>query len=106
MCPKRLAILPVICSLLAFLRLSREHRPLSTEWDEVLAKDRSNGRSQQLRSQSVDPRVAWYVGLALMALFEVIDWPVALVIGVGHEIAHRARSQAMRELAEGVEAAG
>jgi hypothetical protein len=41
-----------------------------------------------------------------MALLEVIDWPVALVIGVGHEIAHRARSRAIRELAEGVEAAG
>jgi hypothetical protein len=39
-----------------------------------------------------------------MALLDVI-WPVALVIGVGHEIAHRARSQALRELAEGVEAA-
>src|SRR2546425_2293335 len=36
---KRLAPLPVICSLPAFPRLSREHRPLPTEWDEVLAKD-------------------------------------------------------------------
>src|SRR2546422_9275410 len=30
----------VVCSLLAFPRLSRERRPLSTTWDEVLAKDR------------------------------------------------------------------
>src|SRR5438093_7723112 len=36
--PTRLAAPPVY-SLLAFLGLSREHRPSSTEWDEVLAKD-------------------------------------------------------------------
>lgn len=41
-----------------------------------------------------------------MAVFEVIDWPVAIMIGLGHEIAHRARTQALRELAEGIEAGG
>ncbi len=51
-------------------------------------------------------RFAWYVGLALMAALEVIDWPVAIVIGVGHEIGHRARPRAVRELAGGIEAAG
>src|SRR3989442_5738790 len=50
-------------------------------------------------------RFAWYVGLALMAALEVIDWPVAIVIGVGHEIGHRARPRAVRELAGGVQAA-
>src|SRR5439155_17252288 len=35
---------PVVYSLLAFLGLSGQHRPSSTEWDEVLAKDRSFGR--------------------------------------------------------------
>jgi hypothetical protein len=40
-----------------------------------------------------------------MAVFEIIDWPVAIVIALGHEIAHRARTQALRELAEGIEAA-
>lgn len=69
-------------------------------------RQRSNDRSEPPRNQSADPRFAWYVGLALMALLDVIDWPVALVIGVGHEIAHRARSRALRELAEGVEAGG
>ena len=49
-------------------------------------------------------QLAWYAGLALMALCEVIEWPLALVVAVGHEIAHRARSRAIRELAEGVEA--
>jgi hypothetical protein len=50
--------------------------------------------------------LAWYAGLTVMALFEVIEWPVAIVIAVGHEIAHRARSKAVRELAEGIEAGG
>jgi hypothetical protein len=49
-------------------------------------------------------RLAWYGGLAVMAVLEVIDWPVALVIAVGHEIAYRARTRALRELAEGIEA--
>jgi hypothetical protein len=41
-----------------------------------------------------------------MALFEVIEWPIAVVIAVGHEISHRARSRAIRQLAEGIEAGG
>ena len=36
-------------------------------------------------------RLAWYVGLALIAAFEGIDWPVAPVVAVGHEPASRAR---------------
>ena len=39
-----------------------------------------------------------------MAALEIIDWPVAIVIGIGHEIHHRARSRALRELTEGIEA--
>jgi hypothetical protein len=49
-------------------------------------------------------RLLWYVGLGLMAIIDVIDWPVAIVIAVGHEIAFRARTAAMRELAKGIEA--
>src|SRR5437667_2556881 len=39
--PTDLLAAPPVYSLLAFLGLSREHRPSSTEWDEVLAKDKS-----------------------------------------------------------------
>jgi hypothetical protein len=49
-------------------------------------------------------RLLWYVGLGLMAIIEVIDWPVAIGIAVGHEIAYRARTAALRELAKGIEA--
>jgi hypothetical protein len=35
-----------------------------------------------------DPRLAWFLGLGLMAALEVIEWPVALVIAVGHELTY------------------
>jgi len=39
-----------------------------------------------------------------MAALEIIDWPIAIVIAVGHELARRARTEAVRERAEGIEA--
>ncbi len=39
-----------------------------------------------------------------MAIFEVIEWPLVIVMMLGHEIAHRALSEALRDFAEGVEA--
>jgi len=50
------------------------------------------------------PRVGWYVGLAVLAAVEIIEWPLALMMMLGHEIAHRAHSQALRDFAEGIEA--
>jgi hypothetical protein len=50
------------------------------------------------------PRLGWYAGLAVMAAVEIIEWPLALMMMLGHEIAHRAHSQAVRDFAEGVEA--
>jgi hypothetical protein len=50
------------------------------------------------------PRVGWYAGLAVMAAVEIIEWPLAILMMVGHEIAHRVHSKALREFAEGVEA--
>jgi hypothetical protein len=41
-----------------------------------------------------------------MAAFDVIDWPIALVIALGHEIGERARTRALRKLGEGIEAGG
>jgi hypothetical protein len=49
------------------------------------------------------PRLGWYAGLAVMAAIEIIEWPLALMMMLGHEIAHRAHSQALRDFAEGVE---
>jgi hypothetical protein len=50
--------------------------------------------------------LAWYAGLGLMAALEVIDWELALVVGLGHLIAENARSRTLAELAEGVESGG
>jgi hypothetical protein len=56
-------------------------------------------------AQSRGPEhLAWYAGLTAMALFEVIEWPIAIAVAVGHEIAHRSRNKALRELVEGIEA--
>jgi hypothetical protein len=85
----------------ATTRPSRRRRPAAAGHAKGArrAVDRLAG-SPRARHQ----RLAWYGGLALMAALEIIDWPIAIVIAVGHEIAHRARTQALRELAEGVEA--
>lgn len=39
-----------------------------------------------------------------MAAVEVIEWPLAILMMLGHEIAHRAHAQALRDFAQGVEA--
>jgi len=46
----------------------------------------------------------WIVGLAAMAALSFIDWPVAIVVAVGHSIAVRSHNADIRELAEGIEA--
>jgi hypothetical protein len=53
---------------------------------------------------SPHPRVGWYAGVTVMAMIEIIEWPLAIVMIVGHEIAHHAHSQALRDFAEGIEA--
>ena len=39
-----------------------------------------------------------------MAAFEIIEWPLAVVMMIGHEISHRAHSEALRDFAAGIEA--
>ena len=50
------------------------------------------------------PRLGWYAGLTAIAIIEIIEWPLAIVMMLGHEIAHRAHTQALRDFAEGIEA--
>src|SRR5438128_7122086 len=61
--PTDLLAAPPVYSLLAFLGLSREHRPSSTEWDEVLAKDRYRRLSP--RRLNLRQRVAYRGGESL-----------------------------------------
>jgi hypothetical protein len=45
----------------------------------------------------------WYAGVAALAAFEVIEWPVALVVSVGKALADNRHSQALRELGDALE---
>jgi hypothetical protein len=38
-----------------------------------------------------------------MAALEIVEWPLALVMMIGHEIAHRSHNEALRDFAEGIE---
>jgi hypothetical protein len=50
-------------------------------------------------------QLAYYGGLAALAAFELIDWPVALVIATGHMLASNHRNQILEELGEALEEA-
>src|SRR5262249_52553958 len=64
----------------------------------------TSGRHSRAAVQLRHLRVGWFVGVAAMAAVEIIEWPLAIVMMLGHEIAHRAHSAALRDFAEGVEA--
>ena len=49
--------------------------------------------------------VPWIAGLALVAALEVIDWPVAVLLALGHTIMTNSKNKELRELAEGIESA-
>jgi hypothetical protein len=50
-------------------------------------------------------QLAYYGGLAALAAFELIDWPVALVIAAGHLLAANHRNKLLEELGEAMEEA-
>ncbi len=50
-------------------------------------------------------QLAYYGGLAALAAFELIDWPVALVIAAGHIMANNHHNKILEELGEAIEEA-
>jgi hypothetical protein len=48
-------------------------------------------------------QLAYYGGLAALAAFELIDWPVALVIAAGHLLASNHHNRLLEELGEAIE---
>lgn len=48
-------------------------------------------------------QLAYYGGLAALAMFELIDWPVALVIAAGHIMANNHHNKLLEELGEAME---
>ena len=47
----------------------------------------------------------WIGGVVLVAALDIIDWPVALIIAIGHTILTNSHNEQLRELADGIEAA-
>jgi hypothetical protein len=48
-------------------------------------------------------QLAYYGGLAALAAFELIDWPVAVVIAAGHLLASNHHNRVLEELGEAME---
>jgi hypothetical protein len=47
--------------------------------------------------------LAYYGGVAALAAFEIIEWPVALVLGVGHVLAENHHSRVAQALGDALE---
>lgn len=50
-------------------------------------------------------QLAYYGALGILAAVEIIDWPVALLLGAGHMLMQNEHSQTARELGEALEEA-
>jgi hypothetical protein len=48
-------------------------------------------------------QLAYFGGLAALAAFELIDWPVAVVIAAGHFLASSHHNKILEELGEAME---
>lgn len=51
-------------------------------------------------------RLAWYGGVAALAVLGLIDWPVAAVIVAGHLLADNARNRALKGFGQALDEAG
>jgi hypothetical protein len=78
---------------------------------EAAAKGDDNGRSNNVNAVAgfrlpwpqgweVNPtRMLWWGGLAALAAVEIIEWPVALVVGAGSFVAERMAHQDAEKIA-------
>ncbi len=48
-------------------------------------------------------RLLFYAGLGVLAVLEVVEWPIALVVGVGHLLADQRHWRTGREVGEAME---
>ena len=79
--------------------------------DGATTKDDGNGRGNSVsglagfrlpwpQGLDVNPtRLLWWGGLAALAAIEIIEWPVALVVGAGSVVAERMAHQEAEEIA-------
>lgn len=50
-------------------------------------------------------RLVFYAVLGVLGALEIIDWPVAVVVGVGHLLSEQHRFHALQEAGQAAEAA-
>ncbi|WP_243747529.1 hypothetical protein [Mycolicibacterium sp. CBMA 226] len=50
-------------------------------------------------------QLVYYGALAALAVFEVLEWPIALAIGAGHALAQNRHNRVVQELGEALETA-
>lgn len=50
-------------------------------------------------------QLAFLAGLGLLVALDLIEWPIALAIAVGHELAHSHHGRMLREFGEALEEA-
>jgi hypothetical protein len=50
-------------------------------------------------------QLAFLAGVGVLAAFEILEWPVALVLAVGHQLAHSHHGRVLREFGEALEEA-
>lgn len=48
-------------------------------------------------------QLAYFGGLALLAAFEIIDWPVAVAVAAGHILASNHSNEVLEQLGEALE---
>jgi hypothetical protein len=48
-------------------------------------------------------QLAYYGALAGLAALEIVDWPIALVVGAGHALASNQRNKVAQEIGEALE---
>lgn len=49
--------------------------------------------------------LAWMAGLAALAAFDILEWPVAAAIGAGHLLAHQQHLRLLKDFGEALEGA-
>ncbi|WKX10948.1 hypothetical protein [Streptomyces sp. NL15-2K] len=50
-------------------------------------------------------QLAFLAGVGVLAAFEIIEWPMAMVLAVGHQLAHSHHGRVLREFGEALEEA-
>ena len=85
----------------AHTRAGRRH---TTRRVTATRQRRLVARHSRMAARLRQRHLAWYAGLGVMAAIEVVEWPLALLMMLGHEIAQRAHTAALRDFAEGIQA--